>query len=224
MTTACVEQWIRVPDCEEHTCESPQTPNQRHRSRPRLQSPDASLDRSSSTAGTPVDTAYGLWEDYTLTVNYFWQAPTTRWCSTTQCNLLQKLYALWSLSTRLTLLLRGVRRGTDTKDGLTTLRGPLSLRKSLHHLLHDDVQRTLNATRGNSHTSLWCTLKSNGVSCAPPPRRAGPCPEQVYALFLGCLAKVVLPLLHRHQVLLFSLDQLLAVGVETMSCKHVWRF
>ena len=160
----------------------------------------------------------------TLTVNYFWQAPTTRWCSTTQCNLLQKLYALWSLSTRLTLLLRGVRRGTDTKDGLTTLRGPLSLRKSLHHLLHDDVQRTLNATRGNSHTSLWCTLKSNGVSCAPPPRRAGPCPEQVYALFLGCLAKVVLPLLHRHQVLLFSLDQLLAVGVETMSCKHVWRF
>ena len=65
MTRALVEQSVRVPHCEEHHGESSQSPNQRHRSRPRLRSPDASLDRSSSTAGTPASTAHGLWDHST---------------------------------------------------------------------------------------------------------------------------------------------------------------
>ena len=48
-----VEEWVRVPAGEEPNDEFSVSPSQRQRSRPRLQSPDANLDRSSSTAGTP---------------------------------------------------------------------------------------------------------------------------------------------------------------------------
>ena len=50
-----------LPLFEKHDSDSSQSSNQRHRSQPRLQCLDTSLDRSSSTAGTPGNTAHDFW-------------------------------------------------------------------------------------------------------------------------------------------------------------------
>ena len=53
---AFVGQRVRAPTGEEHDDLS-RSPSQRHRSRPRLQSLDAILDRSSNTTESSVNTA-----------------------------------------------------------------------------------------------------------------------------------------------------------------------
>ena len=63
MIWASVAQWVRVSSCEEPDSESSQSPNQRRRSRPRLQSPVANLHRLNNAAGTRTQTAHDLWDD-----------------------------------------------------------------------------------------------------------------------------------------------------------------
>ena len=77
MTRALVEQSVRVPHCEEHHGESSQSPNQRHRSRPRLRS---------------------------LTIKYLWRAPLTHWSATHHRYLPQKPCSQLGLGTRPTPL------------------------------------------------------------------------------------------------------------------------
>ena len=55
---AFVGQRVRAPTGEEHHDDLSRSPSQRHRSRPRLQSLDAILDRSSNTTESSVNTAY----------------------------------------------------------------------------------------------------------------------------------------------------------------------
>ena len=61
MIRAFVEQRVRAPIGEEHD-DIARCPSQRHRSRPRLQSRDEILDRSSNTTESSVSAACDLWD------------------------------------------------------------------------------------------------------------------------------------------------------------------
>ena len=64
----CQGSWserARLPSGQESDDEFSRSPSQGRRSRPRLQSPGASLDHSRNAAEAPVSAAYDLWDDYT---------------------------------------------------------------------------------------------------------------------------------------------------------------
>ena len=61
---ADAEEWIRLPTGEEPNDEFSRSPSQRHRSRPRLQSPDSNLDRSSDATETAASTASGTLQPF----------------------------------------------------------------------------------------------------------------------------------------------------------------
>ena len=63
MISVFVEQWVRVPPCGRPDGGLSQSLGQRHRSRPRLQSPDSTLDLSSNATGTSTGTSYDLWDE-----------------------------------------------------------------------------------------------------------------------------------------------------------------
>ena len=101
-----------------------------HRSRPRLQSPDSNLDRSSNMTETPSSTAYDLWDDYGG--HHIFLA-----CSSDPLGLYsprrppRKQYVLIMTRMPRTPIPRGVRRGAGTKGGPMTTR----LKMKCHCLL-----------------------------------------------------------------------------------------
>ena len=59
---SCVQDWARVnPDDGTVRDGFSRSPSQRHRSRPRLESPNANLDNSSNTTEDPPSSAFDLW-------------------------------------------------------------------------------------------------------------------------------------------------------------------
>ena len=165
MTRTLVEQSVRVPHCEEHHGESSQSPNQRHRSRPRLRSPDASLDRSSSTAGTLAGTARGLWDDSTDHQISLASTSDPLERHTSSLSAPEAVLTTGSRNATYTTIQRGI----GTTDGPTTMRSLLSLRKSFHHILRGNVQRTSMSYRytipGKHHVTNNNSNTNLGVRC-----------------------------------------------------------